>query len=40
MGLVENSLDESSLFLEGDKLSKVKKKFQEQKEGKNKKVSK
>lgn len=40
VGAVDDSSDESSLFLEGDKLSKVKKRFQEQKEGRGKKTTK
>lgn len=40
VGVVDNPSDESSLFLEGDKLSKVKKRFQEQKEGKHRKLNK
>ncbi len=40
VGVVDNPSDESSLFLEGDKLSKVKKRFQEQKDGKNRKNTK
>jgi len=40
VGVVDDSSEESSLFLEGDKLSKVKKRFQEQREGRQKKKSK
>ena len=40
MGLVNDSSDVSSLFLEGDKLHKVKKRFEDIKDGKETKLSK